>query len=248
MHKSAMQHGRLFFEQYAPYFSGIDSPNIVDIGSMDVNGSLRQVAPPDFTYTGADFDSGPGVDLVLSDPYVLPFEDQSVDVVVSSSCFEHAELFWITFLEIMRVLKPRGLFYLNAPSNGCYHRFPVDCWRFYPDSGGAMVAWAKRNGFRPALLESFIGEQDDDQWNDFVAVFLKDEGFAPEIHARILDRTSAYRNGFRIGTDGMLNTSVLTEDQSIRHKLVSRLEECKRRNVFQIAHQTIRQRIIRTFH
>ena len=30
------------------------------------------------------------------------------------------------------------LFYLNAPSNGEFHRYPVDCWRFYPDAGGAL--------------------------------------------------------------------------------------------------------------
>jgi SAM-dependent methyltransferase len=71
--------------------------------------------------------------------YKLPFADGSVDVVLSSSCFEHSEFFWLLFLEILRVLRPEGLFYLNAPSNGPFHRYPVDCWRFYPDSGNALV-------------------------------------------------------------------------------------------------------------
>ena len=46
---------------------------------------------------------------MLTDPYHLPFESNSLDVVVSSSCFEHSEMFWLLFLEIMRVLKPEGL-------------------------------------------------------------------------------------------------------------------------------------------
>jgi hypothetical protein len=61
------------------------------------------------------------------------------------------------FIEIQRVLKPEGLFYLNAPSNGTYHRYPVDCWRFYPDSGVALSHWGQKNGYNTQLIESFVG-------------------------------------------------------------------------------------------
>lgn len=247
MHKSAMQTGQWFFEQYVPFFSGINRPVIVEVGSMNVNGSLREVAPVGFAYIGVDFAPGPGVDVVLSDPYKLPFDDNSVDMVVSSSCFEHSELFWVSFLEIMRILKPRGLFYLNAPSNGPYHRYPVDCWRFYPDSGGALVTWAKRNGYRPALLESFVGEQAVDPWNDFVAVFLKDEGLVAYVPPGILERTSAYRNGVHITLDAILNKSARTEDQSIIYELKERLEACQRNGLWHIIHQKIKYRIIKAF-
>ena len=128
---------------------------------MDVNGSLKEVIPKNSKYIGVDFAEGKGVDKVLKDPYNLTFENNSVDVVISSSCFEHSELFWLLFIEIIRILKPNGLFYLNAPSNGAFHRHPVDCWRFYPDSGKALVKWAKKNGFNTLLLESFISNQDN---------------------------------------------------------------------------------------
>ena len=59
----------------------------------------------------------------------------------------------------MRVLKPAGLLYINAPSNGDYHRYPVDCWRFFPDSGVALQNWANRNGYECAMLESFNGDK-----------------------------------------------------------------------------------------
>ena len=61
------------------------------------------------------------------------------------------------FNEALRVLKPTGLLYINAPSNGAYHRYPVDCWRFYPDSGVALQNWGNRSGYECALLEFFIG-------------------------------------------------------------------------------------------
>ena len=37
------------------------------------------------------------VDLVLKDPYKLPFDDNSIDVIISISTFEHTEFFWLTY-------------------------------------------------------------------------------------------------------------------------------------------------------
>ncbi len=213
MHTSAMLNGKAFFEAYGPSFASPGKLTVVDIGSLDVNGSLRTVTPPTCRYVGVDFSAGNGVDVVLSDPYSLPFEDDSIDVVLSSSCFEHSELFWLVFLEILRILTPRGLFYLNAPSNGDFHRYPVDCWRFYPDSGNALVAWARRNGMHPALLESFTSHQDGSIFNDFVAVFLKDETNVTEFPRRILDFKSDVTNGLVHGRQDFVKPSAMTEDR-----------------------------------
>ena len=62
---------------------------------------------------------------------------------------------------------------LNAPSNGLYHCYPVDNWRFYPDSGKALELWARKNGVNLTLVESFVAERSGDVWNDFVAIFRK---------------------------------------------------------------------------
>jgi hypothetical protein len=113
----------------------------------------------------------------------------------------------------MRVLKPAGLFYLNVPSNGNFHRYPVDCWRFYPDSGGALISWAKRNGFDPVLLESYISNQHLDIWNDFVGVFLKDRKEISRYNKRILESFRDFKNGKLYGRDAFLNKSPNTEDR-----------------------------------
>lgn len=211
MHVTAMQNCQEFFDCYAKAFAG--PAKIVEIGSQDVNGSLRSAAPKNFEYLGVDFVAGKGVDLVLQDPYVLPLSSESADIVLSSSCFEHSEMFWLVFLEIMRILKPHGLFYLNAPSNGSFHRYPVDCWRFYPDSGRALVAWARRNGMKSVMLESFVSAQADDIWNDFVAVFLKDESHKARYTSRIVDSKEDFMNGAVLGLDGFLKYNVLPEDR-----------------------------------
>jgi SAM-dependent methyltransferase len=201
-----MKNAELFFQCYAPPLS---SGRVVEIGAQDVNGSIRSVAPARLEYVGVDFCAAKGVDIVISDPYELPFENESVDIFVSSSCFEHSEFFWLVFMEVMRCLKPHGLFYLNAPSTGEFHRYPVDCWRFYPDSGMALVNWGRRNGLRPALLESYI--QIGGQWQDFVAVFVKDEGFVSSYPDRILDRKTDYENGLSYGASQFRNAVALTQ-------------------------------------
>lgn len=224
MHQSALNFGRLFFDVYSPAFP---AATVVDIGSQDVNGSLKTVCPAGFRYVGVDFVHGNNVDVVLEDPYRLPFADNSIDMVVSSSCFEHSELFWVLFLEIVRVLRPGGLFYLNVPSNGMFHRYPVDCWRFYPDSGRALVTWARRNGHDVALLESFVGRQSPvaEGWNDFIAVFLKGSAQAARFPQRISAR---HRDLFNVsGSDvaELENAEAFSEDQIRIFVLESQLRE-----------------------
>ena len=178
---------------------------------MDVNGSLRQFSPPNCEYVGVDFESGPGVDVVIDDPYFLPFEDASVDVVVSSSCLEHSEFFWLVFAEMQRILKPGGLTYINAPANGWVHQYPVDCFRFYPDAGVALQNWARRQGHKTTMLESFVGNRANDGWNDFVAVYVSDENGSRNPGARMLSNVGNYTNGRLL----MGDTLVAFKDKSL---------------------------------
>lgn len=227
MHQSALRFGKLFFDVYCDQLTGV---TVVDIGSQDVNGSLKQVMPTSCRYVGVDFVPGKGVDLVLEDPYQLPLEDESADVIVSSSCFEHSEMFWLTFLEVSRVLKPGGLLYINVPSNGMFHRYPVDCWRFYPDSGEALCAWARRNGQPMVLLESFIGKHFSpaERWNDFVAVFVKGDEFVGRYPSRMTDRTDEYYNAHRHGQTDIGSEQLYPEDQRAAFELEAQVDELSR--------------------
>jgi SAM-dependent methyltransferase len=221
-----MNNCKSFFQTYAEFFPSDKSTKVVEIGSQDVNGSLRSVAPDAFDYIGVDFQAAKGVDVVLTDPYSLPFASESVDMVLSSSCFEHSEMFWLVFLEIMRVLKPRGLFYLNVPSAGSFHRYPVDCWRFYPDSGRALVQWSKRSGGNAELLESYT--QKGGTWQDFVGVFVKDRAFANAFPKRIVSVKTDFENGTVSDSKELINMSstcqndkkLLTISQIVSDKLI----------------------------
>jgi SAM-dependent methyltransferase len=168
VHDTAYLHGRLFFELY-----GSDSVRtVVELGSQDVNGSLRDHCPPGVLYIGLDVMPAKGVDLVVDPEGHLPLATDSVDAVVTSSTFEHDVCFWETFLELVRILRPGGLLYVNVPSNGVFHRYPVDCWRFYPDAGIALVRWAERRGMAVELVESFIGLPQRERWAELVGSFI----------------------------------------------------------------------------
>jgi SAM-dependent methyltransferase len=222
VHSSALKLGEKFFRTYV---SG-DSKRgvVVDLGSQDILGSLRGACPPNFKYLGVDFEGGKNVDLVLENPYEIPFEDNSVDIIVCSSVFEHSQFFWKLFLEILRILKPNGLLYLNAPSNGYIHRYPVDCWRFYPDAGLALVDWGVENGFNPALLESFIADKDnaaidEGWWNDFVAVFVKDASESARYEDRILHSITGYSNAHSNDSKIVLNSEFYPPDYRLNKKI-----------------------------
>lgn len=182
MHNSALEMGKSFFGVYSGYFD--KDYSVVEIGSKDFTEIKSICNTPN--YKGLDLELGNNVDIVLDNPYSIPLENNSVDIIVSTSCFEHIPLFWVLFLEGLRILKPNGIFYINAPSSGVVHRFPVDCWRFFPDSGNALVTWAERNGYNSVLLESFICDKDA-TWKDCIIVVLKDKKFISKYDKRICD-------------------------------------------------------------
>ena len=154
---------------------------IFDLGSLDVNGSYREIFEhPGWVYKGLDVEAGKNVDIVLKNNYHWKeLDSDSVDVMISGQAFEHIEFFWITMLEVARILKPGGLCCIIAPSAGYEHRYPVDCWRFYPDGFRALARFA---GLLPlevfAQWEADPADTDDSgRWKD--AVLIAEKPAAP---------------------------------------------------------------------
>jgi SAM-dependent methyltransferase len=118
---------------------------------------------------------GANVDLVLTNPYQWKeLGSNSFDVVVSGQALEHIEYFWLAMLEINRVLKPGGLCCIIAPSGGPEHRYPVDCWRFYPDGFRAMARYARLEELEVyAQWDSELYPNRDPRWADCVLIARK---------------------------------------------------------------------------
>jgi len=110
----------------------------------------------------------------------LPFDTESIDNVISTSCFEHDPCFWITFKEMCRITKPGGFIYVNAPAFGPYHKHPGDNWRFYNDAAQALAHWSaiKYNsepddGDYPVIVDEtfLIDPPVGEIWTDLVSVW-----------------------------------------------------------------------------
>jgi len=141
MHKNSLNHMRRLVERYLDRDAEL---LIGDIGSFDHNGSYRRLFDgPRWKYLGIDLEQGPNVNHVLESPYRFPMADNHFDVIVSGQAFEHVKFFWLTWMEMVRTLKPGGFIFLIAPSRGPEHRFPVDCWRFFPDGYRALAEYGK---------------------------------------------------------------------------------------------------------
>lgn len=219
MHGSAYLIGKEFFRNY--WRDSFHS--VLELGAYDMNGSLRSVKPNSCAYTGVDLESGPGVDVIKPLDGPIPVADASFDVAVCSSVFEHDRWFWTTILELCRVVKPGGLIYINSPSNGWFHTHPEDSWRFYPDAGLALASWASHQGWPLTLLESFICEQVEDVWNDFVAVFERGEhpGTPPEF---LFEKFPAH-NIHAIGRPNRLRTRHESQDMMLIRQLRTRVAD-----------------------
>ena len=169
MHLSSLEHVQRLVSQYLVTLSTIE---IVDIGSYDVNGSYKQFFNrAGWHYVGVDLAAGLNVDVILTSPYRLPFKSHSVDVIVSGQAFEHIEFFWLTWLEMVRVLKPGGLIFLLAPSRGYEHRHPQDCWRFYPDAYRALADYGGLQLLEVNTDWEQHADKDSAPWGDTVGVF-----------------------------------------------------------------------------
>ena len=89
---------------------------VVDIGSLDINGN-NQYLFESCLYLGVDLAPGRNVDLVTMG-HELKLPDESVDTVISTECFEHDPFWELTMRNVIRMLKPGGLFLFSCATTG----------------------------------------------------------------------------------------------------------------------------------
>lgn len=108
---------------------------VLDVGSYDVNGSLRQlIEARGGGYTGIDTRAGPNVDVVTESPYRYPFFDNTFDVVIAANMLHNVEKPWRLIPELARILRPKGMLIVATVYQWGRNSHPIDYFR-YMDSG-----------------------------------------------------------------------------------------------------------------
>jgi SAM-dependent methyltransferase len=93
----------------------VSGAKVLEIGSYDVNGSLRSLFKSAGAYVGVDLQEGPGVDLVAFGNEIN-HPDGTYDVTLSGSCFEHDPHWRETFVNMVRMTRPGGLVAFSCAS------------------------------------------------------------------------------------------------------------------------------------
>lgn len=109
---------------------------IMEVGSYNVNGSLREYATRHnpAMYVGVDMQYGPGVDIVCEAEYVDDIFLDQVDLIICTEMMEHCRDWYGAFSAMHFALKLGGTLLLTTRSPGFpYHGYPDDWWRFTKD-------------------------------------------------------------------------------------------------------------------
>lgn len=117
---------------------------VLEIGSRDINGSVRGAIEPFATeYIGIDIAEGPGVDRIMSVHEIIGhFGSEAFDFVISTETLEHLERWQVAIWQMKATTKVDGRILLTTRMPGFpYHaQWGEDYWRFTPGDMAAAFA------------------------------------------------------------------------------------------------------------
>jgi SAM-dependent methyltransferase len=106
-----------FFAAVADANTGlVQGGRVLEIGSYDVNGTIRSLFAGSAEYVGVDLTEGPGVDVVsFGHEYT---SDTPFDATISGECFEHDPHWADSLATMIRLTRPGGLVAFSCASRG----------------------------------------------------------------------------------------------------------------------------------
>ena len=112
----------------------VNGKDILDVGSLNVNGSARDAITnykPN-SYIGTDIANGYCVDMIVNAEKLLEvFEPNSFDIIVSTEMIEHCGNWKVIIHNLKMLVKPGGCILITTRSKGFpFHEWPIDHWRF----------------------------------------------------------------------------------------------------------------------
>lgn len=102
------------FNRFPEYFH---KTKVFEVGSLDLNGTVRVFFNKPKRYIGCDLGEGPQVDIV-GHAHLLDLPINYFDVTISCECFEHNEYWMETFEKMYKVLRNNGLMIITCATEG----------------------------------------------------------------------------------------------------------------------------------
>ena len=108
-----------YFERIRNQFadSFVEAENILEVGSQNINGTVRDFFGANVNYLGIDLGMAKDVDFVIPGE-LIELPDRWADIAISTECFEHAEHWKDILLNMIRITKPQGLILLTFAGKG----------------------------------------------------------------------------------------------------------------------------------
>lgn len=152
MHTDSYNLMKDFLESYAT-----ESSSIIEIGSMDVNGSYRDISSFK-NYTGVDIRHGKGVDMIVKPYRISESFKEKFDIVICGNVIEHVLDLVMFFSDITKLLKDGGKCCIITPTQIDIHRHPIDCFRILPDGLSFLF---KNAGLKEIKITLTTGRHND---------------------------------------------------------------------------------------
>ena len=132
MHKSSYEKMNWFKSTFLDKY---DTLNILDVGSLDLEGNYNYKSifnEHNWNYVGLDYESGNNVDIVVEDIYNwFEINDNTFDVVISGQFLGNLPYFWLTMVQIERVLKDGGYTCIIVPTKCLDDNNRLNCYQFF---------------------------------------------------------------------------------------------------------------------
>lgn len=128
VHDNMNESLKFFFENLP------NTPEVLELGTLKwgkFSTHHKSLFPTASKYVMSDISNGPDVD-VAADLHTLTskFDACSFDAIFCCSVFEHLHSPWVAAREILTVLKPNGVAFIQTHQSFPIHGYPHDYYRF----------------------------------------------------------------------------------------------------------------------